>query len=75
MFSFIFAETSFGTVRLMWFSEVVPGTVTQVQRDPDGGRTWDLSLACRFEGADYTHTVRTGVRQGETFKAGDMVHV
>ena len=40
MFLFIYVQIAVGTVRLMWFSELVPATVTQAEIEPDGrGRT------------------------------------
>jgi hypothetical protein len=77
MFVFIYLKISVGTIRLLWFSERVPATVTQAELEPGGrgGRTWHLTLAYQFAGADYTHAIHTGVRAGESFKAGDRVHV
>lgn len=77
MFLFVYLKIAVGTIRFMWLSDVVPATVTRAAIEPGGrgGQIWNLTLAYRYAGNDYSHTIPTGVRAGETFKAGDQVHV
>jgi hypothetical protein len=77
MFLFVYVQIAVGTIRFMWFSELVPATVTRAAIGPGGrgGGTWNLTLAYRYADNDYSNTIRTGIRAGETFKAGDTVHV
>jgi hypothetical protein len=77
MFLIIYVQIAYGTIRFMWFSESVPATVMRAEIEPGGrgGQIWNLSLAYRYAGHDYSHTIRTGIRAGETFKAGDNVHI
>jgi len=77
IFLFIYVQIAYGTIRFMWFSELVPAQVMQAEIEPGGrgGQIWNLTLAYRYADHDYSHTIRTGIRAGETFKAGDKVHV
>jgi Protein of unknown function (DUF3592) len=76
MFTSVVSRVAFGTVRLLWFSQLLPATVTTAEVAADGrGRTWDITLAYQYGGADYAETVRTGRREGEELKAGDAVQV
>ncbi|HTK77505.1 MAG TPA: DUF3592 domain-containing protein [Gemmataceae bacterium] len=77
MFLFIYVQIAVGTIRFMWFSELVPATVTRAAIEPGGrgGELWILTLAYRYADNDYCQTVRTGIRAGEIFKVGNQVHV
>jgi hypothetical protein len=77
MFTVVYVGIAVGTIRWMWFSDLVPGTVTEAQIEPGdrGGRVWDLTLAYTFGGVDYSKTIRTGVRAGESFTPGGKVQV
>jgi Protein of unknown function (DUF3592) len=77
MFLFVYLQIAFGTIRFMWFSDLVPATVTRAATEPGGrgGEIWNLTLTYRYAGNDYSQTIHTGIRAGETFKAGDKVHV
>jgi hypothetical protein len=77
MFLFVYVQIAVGTIRFMWFSELVPATVTSAAIEPGGrgGQIWNLTLAYRYAGNDYSHTIRTGIRAGESFQAGDKVQV
>jgi len=77
MFLVIYLKIAGGTIRLLWFSELVPARVTRAEIEPGsrGGRTWQVTLAYQFAGSDYSNTVYTGVREGESFTAGGKVRV
>src|SRR5262245_8225446 len=72
MFLFVYLKIAVGTIRFMWMSDLVPATVTGAAIEPGGrgGQTWNLTLAYQYAGNAYSNTIHTGIREGETFKAG-----
>jgi hypothetical protein len=76
MFSSIFLQISIGVVRLLWFSTLVPATVTKIVVTPgEPVPSYDLSIAYRFGQGEYSEKINIGPREVEMLKEGDTVQV
>src|SRR5947209_6099140 len=68
-FSSIFLQISIGVVRLLWFSTLVPATVTKIVVTPgEPVPSYDLSIAYRFGQAEYSEKINIGPREVEMLK-------
>jgi hypothetical protein len=76
MFVQVFWSITVGTLQILWFSTVVPATVTNIQVSPGGrGPSYNLCVSYDFQGAAYAHQISIGPRQAEELKPGDVVSV
>jgi Protein of unknown function (DUF3592) len=76
MVASLFWQIAIGTVRLLWFSEMVPANVTKVMvTSGDRGPSYDILIDYRFGDADYSEKVNVAPQEAEALKAGDTVPV
>lgn len=76
MFAYLFWHIAIGTVKLLWFSTIVPANVTKVLVTPgDHGPSYDILVAYQFGEAEYSEKLNIGPRDAEALKEGATVQV
>lgn len=76
MVAVLFGRINVGTIRFLWWSEIVPAKVTKVTATPrERGPFYALHLAYRYGGSEYTRAVHVAPEEAAARKEGDIVAV
>lgn len=72
----LFLRINVGTIRFLWYSEVVQSRLTRVTATPrERGPFYELRLVYQHAGADYTTAIHVAPEEATDRKEGDIVNV
>lgn len=76
LFAGLFFQIAFGSIRFLWFAELVQASVTRIDfTQASRGENCDLTVAYQMDGAEFSSKLRVATAEGKRYQPGDLVAI